>query len=125
MSLVGDIIMELRSRIPDAPQVAPNPIIFLSAINTPGAFLPAGTYWVQGTQYNSWGESASPLEQSVVVGAPNNSIQITFNNVTNPVRSYWGKQSGGEINAIQGNPAHSAVQWNCHDRHRCSCRVWI
>jgi hypothetical protein len=105
MSLVGDIIMELRSRIPDAPMVAPNPVVTIAAVNTPGAFLPQNVnYYIQGTQYNSWGESASPVEQLVLLTAPNNSIQITFTNVTNAVRAYWGNNSGGEINVLQGNP---------------------
>ena len=105
MSLVGDIIMELRSRIPDAPPVGNVPQIILTPYNDPSGFLPTGlTYFVVGTQFNQWGESAPSAEASVALTAPNNAIRVDFYNVGNSLRLYWGNISGEEVNVGQAPP---------------------
>jgi hypothetical protein len=60
MSLVGDIILELRARIPDAPATN-NPCLLLGATgaNVPGGGMTPGDYVIGATNTNWWGETHS------------------------------------------------------------------
>jgi hypothetical protein len=94
MSLVGDLILELRSRIPDAPGVAGVPQIFLTAVNVPGGFLVPGVgYIVIGTAVNAFGESSPSAEQVLVMPAGMNAILVVWNNLSDFGRAYLGAQN--------------------------------
>ena len=92
MSLVGDIIMELRARIPDAPAIA-NPPNFttLTSYNDPNGALPPGgqvTFAVTGT--NNWGESAllsgnTAFLQTITLGPTDNAVQVGVSSVPPPL----------------------------------------
>lgn len=80
MSLVGDIILELRSRIPDAPAVC-NPPVLISAVGTnyPGAaILPNSPFIVGATINTAWGESNSNGVIQGIIGPNDNAILVTI-----------------------------------------------
>lgn len=80
MSLVGDIILELRSRIPDAPAVC-NPAVPISAVgaNLPGGGYPPNTPTVIGaTTTTLWGESTAGGFLHVTTGPTDNAIIVTL-----------------------------------------------
>lgn len=74
MSLVGDIIMELRQRIPDAPPVLnPCNILGVSTGFTPGVgWVGGSTQYIAATATNTWGETvAAPQSPITVTLGPN------------------------------------------------------
>ena len=73
--LVGDLILMCRELIPDVPGTIPAPIV--TAVNPVAGTIPAGTYSVQLTLLNPWGESAASIAQNVTLAAPGG-IQIFF-----------------------------------------------
>ena len=80
MSLVGDIILELRARIPDAPPVSNPPnVLSITPIfdpsNQPGL---TGIQVIAVTSTNTWGETVmSPQSpEYVTISPPNNALQI-------------------------------------------------
>lgn len=69
-SLVGDIILDARKWGPDLPPTLGYPSgLVVSAINDVTSSLPAGTYSVQATQFNNWGESTPTPVQTQIIGA--------------------------------------------------------
>ena len=79
MSLVGDIIMDLRARIPDAPSVLTVPLfgggIFGQTV--PGASLPnPASVYVKVTVTNPWGETITTQELLVGLLLGQNAFQI-------------------------------------------------
>ena len=104
MSFVGDIIMQLRRRVPDAPQVLPYPTALLSAtpITITGGTLPAATTWFQWTTLTPWGESTPVPAQSVVLAGGNNAIQFVFEAPvgTTAINVYASQAAGQQANLI-------------------------
>jgi len=80
MSLVGDIIMDLRARMPDAPAVLGPPVLVsVSSTNLPGGQLaPGGTYTIAVTVTTQWGETLPSQPAQVALGASDNVIQIVL-----------------------------------------------
>jgi hypothetical protein len=76
MSLVGDIILELRSRIPDAPVVMNAPVLVsLSSGNVPtGEFPPGSTQSIAATFTTLWGETQNAGIQTITLGPTDNVI---------------------------------------------------
>jgi hypothetical protein len=72
---VGSILFSVRSKIPDMPPALPAPTVVGSVVSVTGSTLPIGTYYVQVTQRNPWGETLPSAEGSVTVGA-NQGIHI-------------------------------------------------
>jgi hypothetical protein len=81
MSLVGDIILDLRARIPDAPSVLNPPVIasITPTTVTGGVFTPGSTHYFTATGTNTWGETtpAGP-PQAVTFGAGQNAVLVAI-----------------------------------------------
>lgn len=76
-SLIGDVIVQGRETIPDMPPALPAPIASF-AVTTPGTgTLSAGTYFLEVTQWNQWGETLPSAESSVQTVLATNGIQVT------------------------------------------------
>lgn len=98
MSLVGDIILELRSRIPDAPSVVNLPYFTaVSTYNDPnGAFPPNSQVSLAVTSTNSWGETGlgggvnqnPSFVRTVTLGPSDNAVQATIANVPPPYSNF-------------------------------------
>jgi len=79
MSLVGDIILELRARIPDAPSVLnpPNMINAVGIVDPSQAGLPLGsTQQIAITATNTWGETQNASMATVTLTGSQNAIQV-------------------------------------------------
>src|SRR5581483_1881069 len=77
MALIGDVIQSARTLFPDqTPTLGPPTGLSSSVISDTSSTLPAGTYVVQVTQFNNWGES-NPAVLSNAVVAANNDISVT------------------------------------------------
>lgn len=99
MALVGDIIMEMRSQGPDAPQVLQplfNAPTLLGATTAGGNLIP-GTYTVTVTSITAWGETTAMEALPITIAGPNNSIQVTARGHTGTVkyRAYLGGSTLG------------------------------
>src|SRR5260370_39502403 len=98
--LVGDLIMNVRSLGPD------NPLLTLSpptagapvAATLTGGTLPNGTYFVEATQLNPWGESLSTVEQPVTTAGGQNgfTLSLTPDIGATALRVYLGNATGTE-----------------------------
>ena len=76
-SLIGDVIVQARETVPDMPPPLPAPVA-AAAVVTPGTgTLTAGTYFVEVTQWNQWGETLASAQSAVLTVAATNGIQIT------------------------------------------------
>lgn len=76
-SLIGDVIVQARETVPDMPPALPAPIASF-AVTTPGTgTLSAGTYFLEVTQWNQWGETLPSAESSVQTVSATNGIQVT------------------------------------------------
>jgi hypothetical protein len=123
MSLVGELIMQLRRRIPDAPQVYPQPgtPTITGTTLTGGQFgggPGAPDYFFKVSVTNEFGESlATPEIGPVILSAGQNAFQINWTGVAAPLATpnfqpymkvYWGIFSGQE-NLFQLIPFVSGV----------------
>ena len=104
MSLVGDLILELRRRIPDQPSALAAPTgLTLTPQNVAGGTIPNGTtVYVVATSVNQWGESLPTAEVSVTVNSPNNSILVSVDAVAGPtgIRAYYSTTPGAELQYV-------------------------
>lgn len=76
-SLIGDVIVQARETVPDMPPALPAPVA-AAAVVTPGTgTLAAGTYYVEVTQWNQWGETLPSAESALLTIVATNGIQIT------------------------------------------------
>ena len=76
-SLIGDVIVQARETVPDMPPSLPAPV-FTAIVVTPGTgTLTAGTYFVEVTQWNQWGETLPAPESLQFTVLATNGIQIT------------------------------------------------
>jgi hypothetical protein len=76
-SLIGDVLVQARETVPDMPPTLPAPIASF-AVTTPGTgTLTAGTYFLEVTQWNQWGETLSSAESTVQTVLATNGIQVT------------------------------------------------
>lgn len=76
-SLIGDVIVQARETVPDMPPYLPAPLAAF-AVTTPGTgTLSAGTYFLEVTQWNAWGETLPSTESSVQTVLATNGIQVT------------------------------------------------
>jgi hypothetical protein len=76
-SLIGDVLIQARETVPDLPPSLPAPIASF-AVTTPGTgTLSAGTYFVEVTQWNQWGETLPSTESSQQTILATNGLQIT------------------------------------------------
>ena len=76
-SLIGDVIVQARETVPDMPPALPAPLASF-AVTTPGtATLAAGTYYLEVTQWNAWGETLPSAESSLQTVLATNGIQVT------------------------------------------------
>jgi hypothetical protein len=118
MSLVGDIIMDLRARIPDAPSILNAPIIVSATAllnNTGGAFLNQ-TVTLLATVTNQWGETTTSAEFTVPVVAPNNAVLLdiifpsdsSFTGI-NTVNIYYGLAGTGSESSVVSFPPSSSI----------------
>lgn len=104
MSIVGDLILELRRRIPDQPAALAAPTgLVLTPQNVAGGSIPNGTtLFVVATSLNQFGESLPTAEASVVVNAPNNSVLVSVAAVAGPTatRAYYAQVAGAEAQFV-------------------------
>lgn len=78
MSLVGDIIMDLRARIPDAPSVSNAPFILSVTPITVGGGTLTGEQSFAVTGVNNWGETpVSAASVTTVAMGTNNAVDIS------------------------------------------------
>jgi hypothetical protein len=75
--LVGDAVLAARELIPDMPPTLPTPTATYSVVGFTGSTLPTGTYFVQATQRNPWGETLPAAESGNLTIGANQGIQIT------------------------------------------------
>lgn len=76
-SLVGNVLTEARETIPDMNPSLPAPVA-AAVVTTPGTgTLAAGTYFVEVTQVNQWGETLPSAESLQLTVLATNGIQIT------------------------------------------------
>jgi hypothetical protein len=76
-SLIGDVLIQARETVPDMPATLPAPVA-AATVTTPGTgTLSAGTYFVEVTQWNQWGETLPSTESSILTVLATNGIQIT------------------------------------------------
>lgn len=98
--LVGDIIMRLRYLMQDPPQSLATPTISgATVIGSSGSTLPAATYYIQITQWTSWGESLPSIEfPTPLTTLANQALQVQSPVLPGAVkmRVYFGTASGGE-----------------------------
>lgn len=99
--LVGDLIIPARALMTDMPRTIPGPAgLTAVVVASPGSTLPIGTYTLQVTFTNQWGETIGSNVIGGLVVAANQGIQITAPSMTsNPtatgIRAYY---------AITGQP---------------------
>lgn len=96
---VGDLIMNVRSLGTDNPKL----VLGLPTVGAPvpgavGGTLPPGSYFLQVTQLNQWGESLPSTEQPVTIGGGQNgfTISVTPDIGASSVRVYLANVSGSE-----------------------------
>ena len=76
-ALIGDVLIQARETVPDMPPSLPAPVA-TAAVVTPGTgTLSAGTYYVEVTQWNQWGETLPSAESALLTVSATNGIQIT------------------------------------------------
>lgn len=76
-SLIGNVLIEARETVPDMPPSLPAPVAS-ATVTTPGTgTLSAGTYFVEVTQWNQWGETLPSTESNQLTVLATNGIQIT------------------------------------------------
>lgn len=76
-SLIGDVLVQARETVPDMPPSLPAPVAS-ATVTTPGTgTLAAGTYFVEVTQWNQWGETLPSTESTQLTVLATNGIQIT------------------------------------------------
>jgi hypothetical protein len=75
-SLVGDVLVQARETVPDMPQSLPAPVAVVGVVNV-ASTLPAGTYFVEVTQWNQWGETLASTESAQQTVGAGQGIQIT------------------------------------------------
>ena len=97
---VGDLIMSVRALGPDPPLafMAPPAVGAPAAAVIAGGVLPIGTYVVEATQLNPWGESLASAEQSVTLTGGQNgfAINVTPDTGASSLRVYVGATTGLE-----------------------------
>src|SRR5579871_1978342 len=77
-SLIGDVLVQARETVPDMPPSLPAPPApAVSVVSAIGSTLPAGTYFVEVTQINQWGETLAAAESAQQTVGANQGIQIT------------------------------------------------
>ena len=76
-STVGQIIINGRQLVPDMPQTLPATVATATVVSATGSTLPAGTYAVEVTQINPYGETIATGETTGLVVGANQGIQIT------------------------------------------------
>ena len=75
--LVGDLIMSVREAATDLPQTMILPgIVSATGVSFGGGTLNPGTYYLQVTATNQWGQTLPSAETPVTVGAGQNAIQL-------------------------------------------------
>ncbi len=98
--LVGDLIMNVRALGPDNPTgtLAPPTVGVPAAAALAGGTLPLGSYFVEVTQLNAWGESLPSTEHGVTIGGGQNgfTIAVTPSTGATAVRIYLGTLTGQE-----------------------------
>ena len=102
MSLVGSIIMDLRRRIPDVPNVLSSPVLVSLTGATGGILTASETYYVVVTVTNAWGETLASSEENVSLSGSQNSIvaSISAPNGAVGVNAYIGSSAGAENSRI-------------------------
>lgn len=119
MSTVGDIILDLRARIPDAPSVLPAPIITSATPidNNLGGEFGGFQVTLVVTVTNEWGESAPSAEVTTPVPPPLNSVEINlilpsdsgFTGLST-VNVYYGLAgSGSEASVVPFTPSGTII----------------
>lgn len=96
-SLIGDVIVQARETVPDMPPALPAPIASFS-VTTPGTgTLSAGTYFLEVTQWNQWGETLPSTESTVQTVLATNGIQVTsaLQVGATKIRAYLTQVNGG------------------------------
>jgi hypothetical protein len=76
-SLVGDVLIQARETVPDMPSSLPAPVAAPTVVAPGTGTLAAGTYFVEVTQLNQWGETLPSTESIQLTVLPTNGIQIT------------------------------------------------
>jgi len=76
-SLIGDVLVQSRETVPDMPPSLPAPVATVGVVSAGGSTLPTGTYFVEVTQLNQWGETLPSAESSQQTVGSNQGIQIT------------------------------------------------
>jgi hypothetical protein len=76
-SLIGDVIIQARETVPDMPPSLPAPVAAAVEVAAVGSTLPAGTYFVDVTQWNQWGETLPSTESAQITVGVNQGIQVT------------------------------------------------
>lgn len=93
--LIGDVIMAVRSIIPDMPTTYPAPALpVVSVTAVAGSTFPAGTYYVRCTVTTPWGESSASPESTAQVVTPGSVILLTgtYPLGATTLRVYFGPQ---------------------------------
>jgi hypothetical protein len=104
--LVGDILMSVRTMIPDMPGVLQPPVLGSYTLGTtllsppfggqPASTLPAATYYLRFSLTTPWGESSASAESAAITinGTTNNAITIsgTMPFGASTLRAYFGPQ---------------------------------
>lgn len=105
MALVGHVILDARTSVPDPPQVLSPPSssqITFSPV-TGSNPLPAGTLYLQPTFVNPWGETIAGQESSVVMDGVHE-LKVAGNlGWATGVKVYIGIVSGGEQAFVQSS----------------------
>lgn len=98
MALVGDVIMSVRSQIPDMPGTLPPPALpAVSVVASAGSTLPPATYYVRCSVTTPWGESSASSESTQLTVGNGQAIQVGVGLTTLPLgaatlRVYFGPQ---------------------------------
>jgi hypothetical protein len=74
---IGYAIIAARQAIPDMPQTLPPTVATVAVVAAVGSTLAAGTYAVEVTQRNAYGETIADGETTALVVGANEGIQIT------------------------------------------------
>lgn len=104
---VGDILMDVRRRVPDLPAVMGAPSNFTIGSSGSGGTLPAATYYVVVTALNSYGETLATSEQNTgALGGSTNQISATTTALQQPlgatyIRMYVGTTTGVYFGFVQ------------------------
>ena len=75
--LFRSVLVQARENIPDMPPSLPAPVASSVQVAAMGSTLPAGTYFVEVTQWNKWGETLASTESNQITVGVNQGIQIT------------------------------------------------